>query len=548
MPSDTVHPGQRLLHFLIVKRLRGGGMGDVLLAWDEHLDRHVVLKRLSAGRNDAAGQQRLEREARSAARLRSANIVIIHDLQYVDGAPMLIQDYVEGNDLDALVGKLPLTRSIDIAGQIASGLSAAHAAGIVHRDLKPHNIRVRPDGVAVILDFGLGKAFLAQPEDRTQLALTKEGTLLGTPSYMAPEQLTGGALSPATDVFAFGVLFYEMLTGVRPFSGETQPALFAAILQSEPKPLAGVMAIPVHVSDLVEECLRKDPASRPTAEHLHVRLSAAVSMVASVDAAGSGPARPDTTAIRFVENVNRYQAHIRDNYTSSWAALHRKRALSAAGKEAVCFELCAAIGFPLPEFPAASLKTLLQKAEIAGLDSNIGRIPDGERFRLNREAPGSVWTEFSETSGYSYWAASNQTEFYYLTTLPTLKRGGISIEVLLGETIRSLAYLRSYAPVVGAPKENWTVRVQIVLHNAKGRPLGGADWSNRWLAVLDLLSKPAGDHVASTMEVALPFLRSELPTAVKVLFDDLVSYFDFVHVPLAFYEQTLAHVFGTIRI
>ena len=261
--DETTHtalaPGARLGSFQIEEPIGSGGMGAVFKAKDTRLDRTVAIKILK--REFSA---RFHREARAIAALNHPNICTLHEA----GPNYLVMEFIEGETLAGVVkrGPIPVGEAVKIARQIGAALQAAHERGIVHRDLKPANIRITQNGAVKVLDFGLAKMAVDPqpgPEAATaELSLTEVGTVIGTPSYMAPEQATGKPADKRADVWAFGAVLYEMLTGRKPFSGETTAEVLAAVLGREPdwEPLRR-RAAPSLVR-LIERCLRKDPNHR----------------------------------------------------------------------------------------------------------------------------------------------------------------------------------------------------------------------------------------------------------------------------------------------
>ena len=244
--------GKRLGRYQILSRIGKGGMGEVYLAKDEALARQVALKLLPA--EFAAEPERLrrfEREARAAAATAHPNIVAIHEIGQCDGIHFIAEEFVEGQTLRRRIedGRLPLLEALDIAAQTADALAAAHAAGIVHRDIKPENLMLRPDGYVKVLDFGLASL---SPRDITDAASspaavageTAPGTILGTVNYMSPEQTRGQKADARSDLWSLGVVLYEMLTQRRPFTGESAPDVFVAILDREPPPLRSSLNAP----------------------------------------------------------------------------------------------------------------------------------------------------------------------------------------------------------------------------------------------------------------------------------------------------------------
>jgi serine/threonine protein kinase len=252
-------------------------MGEVFRAFDTRLNRSVAIKVMRA--TESASQAgRFLREARAASALNHPNIVIIHEIgDTPEGERFIVQEFIEGATLRALLtAPLPLPQALDIARQIARALAAAHAAGIVHRDVKPENIMIRADGFVKVLDFGLARVSPPEAEALTQTNFeTMEGVLLGTPAYLSPEQASGRHAGPEADVFALGVVLYEMLAGRRPFSAPGTLGLIAAIVGEQPLPASRVNpAVPRAVSDLVESMLAKSPEERPPARAIEQQLAA----------------------------------------------------------------------------------------------------------------------------------------------------------------------------------------------------------------------------------------------------------------------------------
>jgi eukaryotic-like serine/threonine-protein kinase len=267
--------GQTLLHYRILEKIGEGGMGAVYKAQDTHLDRFVAVKVLPHDRMaDADRRQRFVQEAKAASSLNHPNIVVVHDIAADGGLDFIVMEYVEGRTLDQLIGRkgLRLNEALGCAAQIADGLARAHAAGIVHRDLKPTNLMVTPEGRVKILDFGLAKLVEGRPAadlgptatlGRPERPRTEEGYILGTVSYMSPEQAEGRPVDARSDIFAFGAVLYEMLTGQRAFQRESRIATLAAILNEDPKPAVEINeTLPPDIETVLARCLRKDPQRR----------------------------------------------------------------------------------------------------------------------------------------------------------------------------------------------------------------------------------------------------------------------------------------------
>src|SRR5262245_31252969 len=265
----SLSPGTRLGSYEVLAAIGEGGMGEVYRAHDPRLGRDVALKVLPADvAHDPARLERFRREARAVAALNHPHIVTIYSTEEADGIPFLTMELVEGQPLEALIPPdgMPLTRFFDVAVPLADALAAAHQKQITHRDLKPANVMVAADGRVKVLDFGLAVA-----EQRgsnaadlaTALQVTAPGTILGTLPYMSPEQVEGIALDHRTDLFSLGVMFYEMLTGARPFKGTTPAQLISSILRDAPAAVRSVrLEVPESLSRLITRCLEKPPATR----------------------------------------------------------------------------------------------------------------------------------------------------------------------------------------------------------------------------------------------------------------------------------------------
>jgi eukaryotic-like serine/threonine-protein kinase len=251
----THSAGDRLGPYEIIAPIGAGGMGEVYRARDSRIGREVAVK--------VSAQQfteRSKREARAVAALNHPNVCTLHDV----GPNYIVMELVDG---ESPKGPLPLQTALDYARQIADALEAAHEKGIVHRDLKPANIKIRTDGTVKVLDFGLAKinipaegaeGTVVTADALTSPDVTVHGMILGTAAYMAPEQARGKPVDKRADIWAFGVVLYEMLTGRRPFEGDDVSSILAAVIQSEPR----WDGVPAKVRRLLESCLQKDPKKR----------------------------------------------------------------------------------------------------------------------------------------------------------------------------------------------------------------------------------------------------------------------------------------------
>src|SRR5262249_7280740 len=276
--------GVRLQHYEIVSPLGAGGMGEVYRARDTRLNREVPIKLLPAApADDPERLHRFEIEALATSALNHPNILTIHDIgtapPELGGAPYVVTELLEGAELREHLSSPPYSEAlsvrvaIDYARQIAAGLAAAHEKGIVHRDLKPENVFITTDGRVKILDFGLAKLVpsrvqTAGTDAPTQKRITNPGTIMGTVGYMSPEQVRGDQIDQRSDIFSFGVILFEMLSGRRPFEGESSVEVMNAILKEDPPELGGLdNRVPAGLERLVRRCLEKKPDRRFHSSH-----------------------------------------------------------------------------------------------------------------------------------------------------------------------------------------------------------------------------------------------------------------------------------------
>lgn len=264
--------GSKLGHYEIVGPLGAGGMGEVYRARDSKLNREVAIKVLpTLVATDSDRLVRFQREAHVLASLNHPNIAAIYGLEETAGVRALVLELVDGSTLaDRLAhGPLPIAQALGLAQQIAAALEAAHDRGVVHRDLKPNNVMVRPDGLVKVLDFGLAKLSETEAADADAtnaptgaIRATLPGVMLGTPAYMAPEQVTGKVVNKSTDIWAFGAVLYEMLTGRLAFPGHEMAEILAGIIKDEPRWDALPAATPSSIRRLLRRCLAKDLGAR----------------------------------------------------------------------------------------------------------------------------------------------------------------------------------------------------------------------------------------------------------------------------------------------
>jgi hypothetical protein len=292
----ALESGSRLGPYEVVGLLGSGGMGEVYRARDPRLGREVAIKVLPEEVSDRKRLGRFEQEARAAGALNHPNVLAVYDIGTHDSAPYVVSELLKGQTLRVRLegGALPVRRALDHALQIAHGLAAAHDKGIVHRDLKPDNIFVTEDGRVKILDFGLAKLTRSGPlgggdDERSTMNATESGAVMGTVGYMSPEQVRGEAADPRSDIFSFGAVLYEMLSGLRAFRRPSAAETMNAILKEDPPALSGTgRATPPGLARIVERCLEKRAGERFRSAHdLALALEAVSSGV-------SEPVRPPT--------------------------------------------------------------------------------------------------------------------------------------------------------------------------------------------------------------------------------------------------------------
>jgi serine/threonine protein kinase/Tol biopolymer transport system component len=357
-------PGARLGHYEILERLGAGGMGEVYRARDTKLGREVALKILpDAFAHDDDRLARFQREATTLASLNHPHIAQIHGVEESGSTRALVMELVEGDDLTRRIARGPIAidDALPIARQITDALEAAHQAGIVHRDLKPANIKLRPDGTVKVLDFGLAKltpsegsipADAAQEAERatmTSPAMTHAGVILGTAAYMAPEQAKGQAIDRRTDIWAFGCVLFEMLTGRACFRAETVTETLALVLTREPEWTLLPDTTPEAIRRLLTRCLQKDPKRR-----LHDIADARIEIEDALAAPLYGPAtaRPSSRTI---------------GSPAVWVALLVLVVAAIA--------LTTSLG--LPEQPPQNVD-VIRLTDLAGLEETPALSPDGK--------------------------------------------------------------------------------------------------------------------------------------------------------------------------
>ena len=261
--------GQQIGSYQILSLLGAGGMGVVYQARDTRLKRSVAIKVLPADRvSDPERKRRFAQEARAASALNHPNIITIHDIGTEARTDFVVMEHVAGKTLDHHILRkgMPVNEALKLAIQIADALAKAHSAGIVHRDLKPSNVMVTDEGLVKVLDFGLAKLTEVERTDEgtgTLQSQTEEGMIIGTLSYMSPEQAEGKKVDARSDIFSFGSVLYEMVSGQKAFQGDSKISTLAAIVKQDPKPISQLVpGTPPDLEKIINRCLRKDKERR----------------------------------------------------------------------------------------------------------------------------------------------------------------------------------------------------------------------------------------------------------------------------------------------
>jgi serine/threonine protein kinase len=423
-----------LSHYELLEPLGEGGMGMVFRAVDTRLGRPVAVKVLRGeGAVSDESRKRFVQEARAASGLNHPHIITIYDIGQDEGVDFIAMEYVPGQSLARLIGH-PGTRLEDTltrAIQIADALAAAHAAGIVHRDLKPGNIMVSDKGVVKVLDFGLAKltkpanfaVFDGLASTATQIAqepLTERGAVFGTTPYMSPEQAEGKPADARSDVFSFGSVLYEMVTGRRAFAGETKMSTLAAILEKDPKPPSDLNpAVPRDLEKVIARCLRKDPERRwQSMADLKVALEEVRDDPAPHDA-GRVSSRPADSATRWLLPL--LAVLIASIGIASVAAWWWNRPPPASGERAPLTRLTSDVGWT--DYPAISpdgriLAYASDRSGDGNLDIWVQQIPNGPPRRLTRHASDDVDPSFSADGSLIAFQSSRPDGGIYV--IPTL--------------------------------------------------------------------------------------------------------------------------------
>ena len=385
--------GKTISHYRIGQKLGQGGMGEVWLAQDSTLDRKVALKFLpDIFLGDSERLARFEREAKLLASLNHHNIATIYGLEQADGKRFLAMELVEGETLAQRIsnGPLPLDEALEVCRQIAEGVEAAHEKGIIHRDLKPANVKITPGGKVKVLDFGLAKAF--QEETSTPVLshsptltdqMTRAGVILGTAAYMSPEQAKGRPVDKRTDIWAFGCVLYECLTGKRVSGGETVPETLARVLEREPDWAALPESTPASIRVLLQRCLRKEARER-----LHDIADARIELAeqltsSSVPVAAGTPMPPGPARSSWRSPLTIGLAILSTALAASLIWLSRRGPATTAPAAVTRFTIALPAGRHIPgEGEALALSPDGRELAYAVVEHSTGRDTTGETTRI----------------------------------------------------------------------------------------------------------------------------------------------------------------------
>ena len=383
--------GGSFSHYDIEEKIGEGGMGVVYKARDLRLDRYVALKVLPSDRvSDPERKRRFVQEARAASALNHPNIVTIYDIDQADGTDFIAMEFIDGKALDRLIPRngMPLREILVYAIQIAGALARAHGAGIIHRDIKPANIMATPDGHVKVLDFGLAKLNEQRGGDTEaptvamegiEAARTEEGTIVGTAAYMSPEQAQGKSVDARGDIFSFGSVLYEMVTGRRAFREENNVSTLAAILHKEPTAVRAIAAdVPRDLEKIIARCLRKDPNRR--FQHMD---DVKVALEELKEESESGRPEVEVTGLRARQDFQKFQ----------WIAIALAIVVTAAG--AVWWSMRKKTEAP------ARAHYLVRLTADAGLTTDPALSPDGKllAYASDRGAEGNLDIWVQQVSG-----------------------------------------------------------------------------------------------------------------------------------------------------
>jgi serine/threonine protein kinase len=415
--DSPLAPGTKLGRYQISAKIGAGGMGEVYLAHDTELERDVALKILAG--DVTADQQRMQRfiqEAKAASALNHPNIITIYEVGQAEGSRFIATEYIKGETLRQRQWREPLSlrECFEIAAQVAAALSAAHEAKVVHRDIKPDNIMLRPDGLVKVLDFGLAKLTesvtsqpASDPDAATRLQInTAPGLVMGTANYMSPEQARGKEVDARTDIWSFGVVLYEMLTGQMPFRGETTSDVIAAILRSEPAPLTSYAPdMPQELQRITRKALRKERDERYQTikdllldlKSLQRELESAAEMERSVALPESTGQLQATTANQTAGASTPPHATSSAEYIATEIKRHQRKLLLVLIVLAAAFIPLVYLAYKyLPRFQSARQSTQRALSRLTyepGLQSEPTWSPDGRfiAYSSDRSGNSDIW-------------------------------------------------------------------------------------------------------------------------------------------------------------
>jgi len=526
--------GGTLGSYQILSFISRGGMGEVYLAHDPRLSRNVALKILPESFTKDERLRRFEQEARTASALNHPNIITIYEILKTGSTHVIAAEFVEGETLRQCLAhaKLTLAESLHIAIQVADALAAAHKVGIIHRDIKPENIMLRPDGYVKVLDFGLAKLAEGAPNIPIEEALTKQirtgsGVVIGTAAYMSPEQARGKTVDARSDIFSLGAVIYEMVTGHKPFDGETPSDMLAAILKSEPAPLTEFVAdLPSELVRIIHKSLQKDREERyQVIKDLLIDLkSLAQDLEFERRIKQITPAREHTT-VPAPNRESAAAASIKTNEaTDATTTLISKPSLSSIVKPrrwptvALVALVIIVAAFGLYEFWARSNEVLAPEvtnvARVTawpGLDTHPTLAPDGNSvaYSSNHDGAFEIYVKQLTSGGREIqlthdgqqnfmpaWSPEGQRIAYY-----SKGRGGIWIIPTFGGTARQLTEFGS------APK--WSYDGTMIAFQSDSNPdLGSSSVGSSTIWVIaaqgglprpvTVPGKPVGAHLSPT--------------------------------------------------
>ena len=541
--------GQRVKHYQIVDPIGEGGMGEVYLATDTILGRRVALKVLPAFvSNDPERLRRFTQEARAASRLSHPNVCVVHEIGEADGGrPFIAMEYVEGSTLRDLIHdrSLRLGDVIDIAIQIADGLTAAHEAGIIHRDIKPDNIKIRPEGYVKILDFGLAKLTERHqaPSDATMSTLLLEsspGTVMGTAAYMSPEQARGVSVDERTDIWGLGVVLYEMASGHPPFRGETPTDVVVAIIERDQPPLAQyVEGTPPELERIARKALRKDRNERYQIvkemaidlRSLRRELEMNSTLERSTSAVAGDYARVSTGGDRIVETKELKQART----TISKPPLIRNPIALA-----VAVAILAAVAFGIYKLRPRNetkIRVPFERVEVTKLTTNgnssLAAIsPDGKyvAYVINEGGKQSLWLRqvaintnaqmipprdgrylgvaFAADGNFIYfgYARSDRNDAIQIYRLPVLGIGGTATRFDSTDGLQTLSHDNKRLAFIRYDRPNNAEHLVVANADGSGEQIVATDkWPQHFS--LDILTKPVWS--ADDKALLLPMINTD---------------------------------------